>query len=35
MFIRACDDCEDDIKDVTSMVLQSHRSEYGDGWQGL
>lgn len=25
---------EDDIMDVTSMVLQSRCSEYGDGWQG-
>lgn len=33
MFIKAHDDCEDDIMDVISMVLRSHRSEYGDGWQ--
>lgn len=34
MFIKAYDDCEDDVMDVTSVVLQSRCSEYGDGWQG-
>lgn len=34
MLIKAYDDSEGDIMDVTSMVLQSHLSEYGDGCQG-
>lgn len=31
MLIKAFDDSEEDIMNVTSMVLQSHLS---DGWQG-
>lgn len=34
MCIKAYDDCEYDIMDINSMVLQSHLSEYGDGCQG-
>lgn len=34
MCIKVYEDCEGDIMDVISTVLQSHCSEYGDGWPG-